>query len=300
VVAEIDPVTQTVYVSTFGAANGWAVFAADACNATLQAGCTTQGTLIGDPSGPNDAAIDTANATLYAANYDNTVSAFDLRHCNAADLGGCAAQTAGVVTPFPDPAFNENTVWIAVDPQLRTVYAVYNRDDTIVAIDTDVCTGSDVAACATLDPPSIHTGQQPEGVVLDPTTQTLYAADQFGNGVSVIDAARCNAEITIGCRRRPPAVPLPAPGGVAVNARAHTAYVTAGSGSLALIDTRRCSAWRDQGCATPPVTVAAGDTPVAVAASPATHTIYVADYGTGTGGTVAVPSMRGDARPPIR
>jgi YVTN family beta-propeller protein len=291
--AEIDPVTHTVYVSTFGAANGWAVFAADTCNATVQTGCTTQGTLTGDPSGPNDAAIDTANATLYTANYDNTVSAFDLRHCTAADLGGCAAQTAGVVTPFPDPAFNENTVWIVVDPQLHTVYAVYNRDDTLVAIDTDVCNGSDLAACATLDPPSIHTGQQPEGLVLDPTTQTLYVADQFGNDVSVIDAASCNAKITIGCRRRPPAVPIAAPGGVAVDPHAHTAYVTAGSGSLALIDTGRCSAWRAQGCTNPPVTVAAGNTPVAVAVSPATHTIYVADYGTGAAGTVAVLGARG-------
>jgi hypothetical protein len=60
---------------------------ADTCDATVQSGCATQGVLTGDPSGPNDAAIDAANATLYTANYDNTVSAFDLRDCNAADGG---------------------------------------------------------------------------------------------------------------------------------------------------------------------------------------------------------------------
>ena len=290
--AELDQATHTVYVSTFGAANGWAVFDADTCDATVHSGCATQGVLTGDPSGPNDAAIDEADETLYTANYDNTVSAFDLRQCNAADLGGCAAQAAGVVTPFPDPSFNENTVWIAVDPQFHTVYAVYNRDDTLVAIDTRVCNGGHLAACATLDPPTIHTGEQPEGAVLDPGTQTLYVADQFGNDVSVIDAARCNAAMTVGCRRRPPAVPLVAPGGVAVDTREHTAYVTAGPGAMALIDTRRCSAWSAVGCAAAPPTVAAGDTPVAVAVSHRTHTIYVADYGSGSEGSVAVLDAR--------
>ena len=290
--AELDHATHTVYVSTFGAANGWAVFDADTCDATVHSGCATQGVLTGDPSGPNDAAIDEADETLYTANYDNTVSAFDLRQCNAADLGGCAAQAAGVVTPFPDPSFNENTVWIAVDPQFHTVYAVYNRDDTLVAIDTRVCNGGHLAACATLDPPTIHTGEQPEGAVLDPGTQTLYVADQFGNDVSVIDAARCNAAMTVGCRRRPPAVPLVAPGGVAVDTREHTAYVTAGPGAMALIDTRRCSAWSAVGCAAAPPTVAAGDTPVAVAVSHRTHTIYVADYGSGSEGSVAVLDAR--------
>lgn len=290
--AEADLATHTIYVSTFNAANGWAVFDADTCNATVQSGCTTQGTLSGDPSGPNDAAVDTANDTLYTANYDNTVSAFDLSQCNAADLAGCSGQTAGVVTPFPDPAFNENTVWIAVDAALHTVYAVYNRDDALVAIDTNVCNGAHLAGCATLEPPTIHTGAQPEGVVLDAETQTLYVADQLGNDVSIIDATRCNAQSMFGCRHLPPAVALAAPGGVAVDAVERTAYVTTESGTIALIDTRRCSARRTEGCAAAPPTVAAGDTPVAIAVSGPTHTIYVADYGTGATGAISVLDAR--------
>ena len=87
---EVDQATHTVYVTTIGALNGWAVFDASTCNATVQSGCATIGRLTGDPSGPNDAAVDPANDTLYTANYDNTVSAFDLRHCNASNLAGCA------------------------------------------------------------------------------------------------------------------------------------------------------------------------------------------------------------------
>ena len=290
--AEADLATHTVYVSTVGAANGWAVFDSDTCNATVQSGCGTQGALVGDPSGPNDADIDAGDDTLYTANFDNTVSAFDLSHCNAGDLDGCATQTAGVVTPFPDPGFGENTVWVAVDQALHTVYAVYDRDDVLVAIDTDVCNGAHPAACATLDPPTIHTGAQPAGVVLDARTQTLYVADELGDDVSVIDATRCNAQITLGCRHRPPAVALAAPGGVAVDGIEHTAYVTTASDGVALIDTRRCSARHTQGCDAAPALVPAGDTPVAVAVSRSTHTIYVADYGSGAAGAVSVLDAR--------
>ena len=112
---------------------------------------------------------------------------------------------------------------------LHTVYAVYDRDDVLVAIDTDLCNGSHPAGCAMLDPPTIHTGAAPQGVVLDSGTQTLYVADQFGNNVSVIDATRCNAQVTFGCRHLPPAVALTAPGGVADDSAEQTAYATTAS-----------------------------------------------------------------------
>ena len=41
---------------------------------------------------------------------------------------------------------------------------------------------------------------------LDPRTQTLYTANQVDNNVSVIDATRCNAQTTSGCRQRVPEV----------------------------------------------------------------------------------------------
>jgi DNA-binding beta-propeller fold protein YncE len=63
-----------------------------------------------------DVQVDPANQTLYTANGDNTVSAFDLRSCNAADLAGCATDTPGTVT-LPAPGF-EVTLWVAVDPPI--------------------------------------------------------------------------------------------------------------------------------------------------------------------------------------
>ncbi len=60
----VDLATHTVYVTTIGKLNGWTVFDANTCNATDQAGCGDLGHLPGDPAGPNDAEVDTANRHL--------------------------------------------------------------------------------------------------------------------------------------------------------------------------------------------------------------------------------------------
>jgi DNA-binding beta-propeller fold protein YncE len=286
---DVNQVTHTVYVTTIGAnaaQNGWAVFNADTCNATVQSGCGTIGRLIGDPAGPNAAAVDPKNDTLYTANYDNTISAFDLRHCRAGDLAGCAAQKPGTVTPFPPEGF-EHDLWLAVDAPLHTVYVVYHKDDALIAVDTNVCNGSHLAACAALQPPTIHTGTNPESVVLDSQTQTLYTANEVDNDISVIDASRCSAQTTAGCRHPAPAMAIATAAGAADPA-VHTAYITSGSSTVAMIDTTSCNATHLSGCAATPPAVTVGAGPDAVTVDRQTHTIYVANAGTGSSGTVSV------------
>ena len=284
---DVDQATHTVYVTTIGALNGWAVFDASTCNATVQSGCATIGRLTGDPSGPNDAAVDPANDTLYTANFDNTVSAFDLRHCNASDLAGCATQKPGTVTPFPQEGF-EHDLWVAVDAPLHSVYVSYQKDDALVVVNTNVCNGSHRSACAALRPPTIHTGADPEGIVLDSQTQTLYTANQVDNDVSVIDASRCNAQTTAGCRHPAPAVAISRPGELAADPAVHTTYVTSGTNTVSMIDTSGCNASHPSGCATTPATAMVGDNPSAVAVDGQTHTVYVANAGKGSSGSVSV------------
>jgi DNA-binding beta-propeller fold protein YncE len=284
---EVDQATHTVYVTTIGALNGWAVFDASTCNATVQSRCATIGRLTGDPSGPNDAAVDPSNDTLYTANFDNTVSAFDLRHCNASDLAGCATQKPGTVTPFPLQGF-EHDLWVAVDAPLHSVYVVYQKDDALVVVNTNVCNGSHRSACAALRPPTIHTGSDPESIVVDNQTQTLYTANQVDNDVSVIDASRCNAQTTAGCRHPAPAVAIAGPGGSAADPAVHTTYVTSGTNTVSMIDTGGCNASHPSGCATKPATAMVGDNPSAVAVDGQTHTVYVANAGKGSSGSVSV------------
>jgi DNA-binding beta-propeller fold protein YncE len=289
-VITVDQTTHTAYVGTLA---GTDAFDASTCNATVQSGCGTIATLaLGDPSGgPNGLQVDPANDTLYTANYDTTVSAFDLHDCNAADLAGCATDAPGTVS-VPGPGFGDHALWLAVDAPLHSVYVVFQKDDALKVIDTNLCSGSEPAGCATLIAPEVHTGGDPESVILDPRTQTLYTANWVDNDVSVIDATRCNAQTVSGCVHRPPAVNLPGPGGLAVDAAVHTTYVTTGSNAVSMINTSRCNASRAGGCATTPPTVAVGDTPVAIAIDRRTDTVYVANYGIGATGTVSVLNAR--------
>jgi YVTN family beta-propeller protein len=282
---DVNQSTHSVYVTTVGALNGWSVFDANTCNATMQTGCATIGTLSGDPIGPSDGEVDPANDTLYTANYDNTISAFDLSHCNAtgaSDLAGCATVTPGTVMPFPPGLNNESALTVAVDVPLHSVYVTFQRDDAVMVVDTNVCNGSNPVGCATLDPPVARTGAQPEGVVLDPQTQTLYTANQTDNDVSVIDATLCNAQVTTGCRQAPPAVSIAAEG-LAADASVNTLYATApNANAVSMVNTRTCNRYTTVGCAGTPAQVTVGSYPVADAVNPLKHTLYVANRNSST------------------
>jgi DNA-binding beta-propeller fold protein YncE len=297
----VDEATQTVYVGTLAAVS---VFDANTCNATLQTGCGDIGTLKGDSySGPNGFGIDPANDTLYTANYDNSISAWDLADCNASDLAGCAKQKPGYVLPFPYSQWDA-ALWLVVDVPLHSVYVAYQRDDALIVVDTNLCNGSHLARCATLHPPEVPTGAMPESVDLDPQTETLYVANQIDNDVSVIDASACDARVTRGCRQAPTAVPISTPangfetfhGGIleapfAVDAAVNTVYVPTSASAVAMINTVTCNGHAPTGCADKPRRVTVGANPSAVAIDALTDTVYVANFGSATKagpGTVSV------------
>jgi DNA-binding beta-propeller fold protein YncE len=297
---DVNQATHTVYVTTFSTThikrNGWAVLNANTCNATEQSGCAKIGRLIGDPVGPEAGVADPANDTLYSANFDNTLSAFDLRHCNASDLAGCAAQKPGTVTVAPS-TFVDVTFWLVLDAPLHTVYAVNQKDDTLSAVNTNVCNGSHLSACATLNPPTIHTGEDPESVAVNTSTQTVYTANQVTNDVSVVNAARCNDAVTRGCRQPPPALTLPGPGTLTADPAVGTVYTVVGTNAVsthtvAMINSQTCNATRRDGCTVKPPTATVGTDPQGIAVNPRTHTVYVANAGSGKTGTVTVLNER--------
>ncbi|MDQ6837735.1 MAG: YncE family protein [Actinomycetota bacterium] len=85
-----------------------------------------------------------------------------------------------------------------------------NGDDTVSVIH-----GTDNAVTAT-----IGVGAQPNGVGVDPTTDTVFASNTNGHTVSVIDGANNAVTATIGVG--------PLPKGVGVDPATHTAYVANG------------------------------------------------------------------------
>jgi DNA-binding beta-propeller fold protein YncE len=215
------------------------------------------------------------------------VSAFDLHHCNAGDLSGCASDVPGTVT-VPGASFS---LWLAVDAPLHSVYIVYQKDDVLAVINTDVCSGGDPVGCATLRPPEIHTGADPQMVRLDSQTQTLYTPNEVDSDVSVIDPTRCDAQTTSGCRARAPEVPIGTVGAPAADPAVDTVYDPSGPNTVSMINTSHCNAFHSRGCSQTPPTMTAGALPNAVAVDPATHTVYVANFpvfGSGSTGSVSV------------
>jgi DNA-binding beta-propeller fold protein YncE len=289
---QVDQATHTVYVATF---SDIAVFDANTCNATAQSGCANVGTLPADAfkNGPNGFGIDPQNDTLYTANYDDTISAWDLAGCNASDLASCAGQTPGAVSPYPNPTAFGVALWLVVDAPLHSVYVVYQQDDALGVVDTNVCNGSDLAGCATLHLQFARTGGGPEAVDLDPLTQTLYTANEIDNDVSVINAATCNAQVTSGCRQPPTALPVPLSTfsleGIAADPAVNTLYAVTPGNTVSMVNTATCNRSAMVGCAATPAQVAVGSGPGALAIDPVTNTVYVSNFGSAsTPGTVSV------------
>jgi DNA-binding beta-propeller fold protein YncE len=102
-----DPDTGSVYVTTIGKGlqNGWSVFNAATCNATVQSGCKSIGRLPGDSAGPSDGEVDQANETLYTANYDNTISRTTCRAAMPLILPVAPTTNRGPLPPGRIPAF---------------------------------------------------------------------------------------------------------------------------------------------------------------------------------------------------
>jgi DNA-binding beta-propeller fold protein YncE len=283
---DANPLTDTVYVANL---TGLSAFDERTCNATQQSGCGAIGQAAVPPCdaeqfswcGPFSAKVDPAENTIYESDGTTTVWVFDGRRCEAGNLDGCSTDAPGVVTPFPQPGF-EATISIVVDVPLHSLYVTYHKDDALMVIDTDRCNGRHLAACGALELREIHTGANPESVALDPTTQTLYTADEVDNTVSLIDATRCSADDARGCRPRAPEITIPgvpdsgAAAAPAADPANGTVYVP-GPTAVTMIDSRRCNAWRSAGCAATRPTVLARTHPTAVAVDGLSHTVYIAD-----------------------
>src|SRR5205823_6060682 len=96
-------------------------------------------------------------------------------------------------------------------------------------------------------------GPVPFTLALNPVTHTVYVTDLGAETVSVIDGSSCNATKVGGCRRRPVTVNVgETPGGIALDARTNTIYVTGESTSdVAVIDGKPCNARVKSSCRRP-------------------------------------------------
>ena len=162
--------------------------------------------------------------------------------CNAKQTSGCRRVGRTVKdTAGPD--------WLDVDTATNTVYAAnagsQGGGDTVSVINGATCNAHTGRGCGRIAS-TVTVGSNPFSLAVDQRSDTVYVANfvnDFNDGsVSVINGARCNARVTSGCHRTPPAVRAGiGPGFVAVDRALHTVFtVNAGDDTLSAINTRTC------------------------------------------------------------
>src|SRR5262249_61725706 len=91
---------------------------------------------------------------------------------------------------------------------------------------------------------SSSVGPLPFTPAVNPVTHTVYVTDLGAQTVSVIDGGSCNAKNVTGCKHRPATVDVgETPGGIALDSRTNTIYVTGEtSNDVSVIDGKSCNA----------------------------------------------------------
>lgn len=292
IVPTVDQETDTIYVPNSNPNGPGTVSVIDGrtCNGTVHTGCgrTPPRIPVGFNTFPGAAAVDEATDTVYEVAEGPALGrlyVIDGARCNAAVTSGCARTPASV-------AVGSGPIDVAVNPATDTVFAANEEDSTVSVIDGRICDALDTAGCGQRAP-VLATGYDPGYLGVDPTTDTVYVANQNENTVSVLDAASCSLTDQAGCRHAAPITTIAnGPQGIAVNPLTHTVYAgNRYSNDLSVIDTNACSGTHLAGCGRHWPTVATGVTPQAIAVDTRTDTVYVANAdpdNNGLGHTVSV------------
>jgi YVTN family beta-propeller protein len=274
----VDQASDTIYVANVNDGTVSVINGA-ACNAQNTSGCGQVPPIVTVGSGPDALAIDQATSTLYVANgNDTTASVVSTATCNAAVTSGCG-QTQPTFTVGSGPTA------IAVDPATRTVYVANYNDNTVSVVNSATCNAQDTSGCGKA-PPTAPVGNAPVAIAVDAAVGTLYVANIDDNTLSMINKATCNAQLTSGCSRTPPAVRVGVePDGIAVDNLTGTIYESNyADATVSAIAAASCNATTTSGCGTQPVgSLRSGGGTNYVTVDPATGTIYTPNSATAFG-----------------
>lgn len=249
-----------------------------ACNTRQQSGCRATWPTIPVGQFPNAVALDEPLDTLYVTNKDSkTVSVIDARTCNAHVHTGCQHTPAGTIAVSGGPSA------LAVDTSTHTVYVTNVNSDTVSVINAKTCNAHVHTGCGQT-PTSVRTGKAPDGLLIDPTTHTLYVVNGGDDDVALVDTLRCNAIVSSECSAKLATVKVAAGRRfMAINPKTATLYVSArDTSSLAMIDTTRCNARTTTGCNAAPSVVHVGFLPYGVAVDPRSGYVLVGNVGDST------------------
>jgi YVTN family beta-propeller protein len=257
----LNPLTDTIYVGN-GTTGTLSLINGKKCNAGDTAGCNQHVTAVTAGTDPIGIAVNGSTNTVYVANASGTVAVVNGAKCDAANKSGCHVQPASV-------RVGANPQFLAVDEKTNTIYVANSSANTVSVID-----GSTRRVRAT-----IPVGPNPFTLAVNAATSSVYVTDLGASTISVIDAKTCNGKNVRGCGRKPMTVNVgQTPGGIAVNTRTNTIYVTGESSSdVSVIDGKTCNARVKSGCRKKPVHILAGAGARGIAVNETTNTVYVAN-----------------------
>ena len=227
----LNPATHSLYVPGGTNSSQVSVINAATCNAANTSGCgQTPGVVTVGP-GTFSLAVSVKTDTIYAPSTGatmngltgDTVGVINGATCNGSDHSGCGhlAATAKVgLGPFA----------AAVNDRTHTVYVTINANGdlpgTVSVINGATCNGTDTSGCHRRFP-AAATGRSPLIVTVDTSTGAVYVADFSSAAVTILNGARCNAQITSGCGAAPRQQAVGSqPTDVQVNPLTGTVYVT--------------------------------------------------------------------------
>jgi DNA-binding beta-propeller fold protein YncE len=220
--------------------------------------------------------IDASNDTVYVVNAFGTLAIVNGRRCRAGNGSGCK------VKPVTVP-LGVRPQFLAVDARTHTVYVANVGSNTISVIDGRRCNAHTTAGChrSAVD---IPLGPLPFTLALNEATNSLYVTTLSSPTVSIFDLRDCKAAELRGCFRPPVTIDVgETPGGIAINRRTNTIYVTGQvSNDVSVIDGASCNARVTSGCRKRPTRFAAGLGARGIAVNEATDTIYVANTAANT------------------
>jgi DNA-binding beta-propeller fold protein YncE len=281
---DIDTATNTIYVadsgnpSTGSGGNTVTVIDGNTCDANDHTGCGADAPTVTAGSGVSAVAVDQANSSVYAANYnDGTVSVIDGAVCDSSNVSGCHDATHSVATGAGAGA-------VVVDALDHTVFALNQSDDTLSSIDSATCDGATPSACPALasaqrEAQELGPGASGNDLIVTPGNQTAYVVNEGGpNVLFVTDVSGCTALERSGCRVLAPSVPEAA-AIATLDPATGTLYVSdAGVPQVDVIDAARCDPARLSACA-PVGKIPTGGPDLVGSVDDATHTLYVSEAG---------------------
>jgi DNA-binding beta-propeller fold protein YncE len=166
--------------------------------------------------------------------------------------------------------------WMVVDDANHSLYVTDRDADGVAIIDMATCNAGNFSGCGqTPQFASTGSGSGPDGVVLDPASQSLYVADTGTSTVSLLDASTCSAEINSGCALTHPTVPVDSrPTRIALDQVTDTVFVASrDTDRVNVIDGRSCKVGNTSGCGTPVATISISQPNAGEVAHPTTITV---------------------------